>query len=105
MALGNGDVVDAANVERVWGSVVNEVRPLVLVGKMKGGRIPVGEEGVNVGMACVKGMDVAEGSMKVVIGGETEGGEGTGSLEGKTASSAVIGLVMALAGAVVLGMV
>ena len=101
--LGNGDVVDAANVKRVWGSVVNEMRPLVLVGKRKGGKVPVGEDGVDVGMACVKGMDIAEGSIKVVIGDQTEGGDGAGSAGGKTTSSAMMGLVVALAGAVMLG--
>ncbi|RPB19221.1 hypothetical protein L211DRAFT_642485 [Terfezia boudieri ATCC MYA-4762] len=104
--LGKGDVVDAANIDRVWGSVVNEVTPLVLVGKRKSGRAPVGPEEVNVGMACVKGMDIAEGSRKVAIGGKTEGGDGTGGAAGERAgSTAKIGLVIAMAGAVVLGMV
>ena len=106
MTLGKGDVVDAANIGRVWGSVVNEVTPLVLIGKWKNGKVPAGEEEVNVGMACVKGMDIAEGSRKVDIGGMTEGGDGTGGAAGsRVESTATMGLVVALAGALILGMV
>lgn len=95
--LGKGGEVDRVNLVRVWGSVVNEVRPLVLVGRVKGGGL---EGDVEVAMACVKGVETREGSLRVVSG--EEGWSGVGKLgRGK----AMAGLVVAVAGCLVLGMV
>ena len=90
--LGNGEDRDEKGVRELFGSVVNEVRPLVLIGKDRKTGVKV-----DVRMACVKGETLSPESMRVVAGPDDEVAAAGGG-------RSVFGAVMGLAGVLAMGM-